>query len=393
MSGLIGGNPLSRRQWEVGRDEENGDKLYVANTGEAPLVVNGTRVAKTVRTYVEVGDVLVIPGHYAFVVGLRPDKFDLEHAYPTSYRFGDADPFGIVGESYAIWQVRARIAKAAVEGIHVLVLGDTGAGKEMVSRAIYRLSDRVNRPFVSRNVTTLSAGVFDPEVWGCAANFPNAGSPERIGLIGEARDGYLMLDEIGGLTPELQRKLLRFLDAGEYCRVGESRTRVSSALLIAATNFAVERLENDFGRRFATKIRVPTLAERREDIPLVARHLVLKMAATGRGGAKRFVYQGKDGRLEVRMSCDFVTWLVRRDYAGNIRELEEILREAMFASGGDTIELEEEVAAGEAAAVQTRDRRRNRRLDPHAPDSPRCSSSVAGIRPRRVSCSGSVAIA
>ncbi len=291
--GALVGDVISRKQWEIGRDEENGDALYVANIGGAPLLVNGVRVPKKTKQYIKLGDVLTIPGHYAFIVRERPEKTTYDCNYPTTHPFGDADVFGIVGESHAIWKTRERIAHAAEAGTHVLVLGETGVGKELVSRAIHKLSDRAKKPYASRNAATLGAGVFDVEVDGCAANFPNGASPERIGLIGEAGDGFLMLDEIGALSHDLQDKLLTWLDSGgRYSRCGESRVRTSNALLIAATN-SPERLKLDFAKRFPTKLHLPTLAERREDIPLIARHIVLSIAAKGRGGAKRFVYEGK----------------------------------------------------------------------------------------------------
>jgi len=339
------GEKISRKQCELGRSDQN--DVYVANIGKAPLLVNGALAKNKVKIPIRVGDVLTMPGFYSFLVGAREANVRMQGGYPTAHAFGEIDAFGIVGESAAIWRARDAIAHAARSSTHVLVIGETGTGKELASRAIHGLSDRAKRPYVSRNITALSAGIFDAEVWGCRANFPNAGNPEVVGFVGEARDGMLMLDEIGGLAPELQRKVLTFLDAGRYKRCGETHERVSLSLVIGATN-APERLLHDFAPRFKTTVRMPSLAERREDIPLLARHIALSIVA--REGGERFVHE-REGRRDVRMSCDFVTWLVRRDYVGNIRELEKIIRDAMFASAGDTIDLEDEITRDEPTAV------------------------------------------
>ncbi len=331
----LNGESISRRQLEIHFDE--GGELCITNVGKGPVRVNGERVERNETAPIETGDVIAIAARYAFLVGERSSAGRPKIPYPSGHAFGEADAFGLVGESPGMWTLRERLAAAADARTHVLVLGETGAGKELAARAIHGLSDRDDKPYVPRNAATLNEGVFDAEVFGCAKNFPNAGSPERIGLIGAADGGTLMLDEIGTIRDSRQAKLLTFLDAGSYNRVGDERERRADVRVIAATNSRVSDLKNDLGPRFKVKVEVPPLAARREDIPLFARHLVLKIAEASEN-ARRFTLEVK-GRREVRMSCVLMIWLVQRDYPGNTRDLEGVLREAMFASAGsDTIE-------------------------------------------------------
>ncbi len=136
-----------------------------------------------------------------------------------------------------MWQMRERIAFAANAGKHVLLHGESGTGKELAARALHALSSRAGKPFVSRNAATLPSGLIDAELFGSARNYPNAGMPERAGLVGQADGGTLFLDEIAEIPAEQQAHLLRVLDAdGEYQRLGEATTRRSDLVLVGATN-------------------------------------------------------------------------------------------------------------------------------------------------------------
>ncbi|HEX4513689.1 MAG TPA: sigma 54-interacting transcriptional regulator [Polyangiaceae bacterium] len=344
----LSSDAISRRQLEIDFDDDG--ELVITNVGKGPVRVNGARVEKGDEHPVETGDVIVIAGQYAFLVGERLRAQGPKIPYPTGHAFGEADAFGLVGESPAMWTLRERLAAAADARTHLLVLGETGVGKELAARAIHALSDRDDKKLVQRNASTLDEGVFDAEVFGCAKDFPNAGSPERKGLVGEADGGTLMLDEIGTIPNSRQAKLLTFLDAGSYFRVGDERQRRADVRVIGATNSSVGDLKNDLGPRFKVKVQVPPLAARREDIPLLTRHLVLSIAKTSET-ARRFTTEVK-GRRDLRVSCALVTWLVQRSYPGNTRELEEVLRDAMFASPDDTIELMIDPEATNAAASE-----------------------------------------
>lgn len=245
------GEAISRRQLEI--DIDANGHLSIKNVGKGPVRVNGERVEKGDEHPIEAGDVIVIAGQYAFLVGERSRAHGPKIPYPAGHAFGEADAFGLVGESPATWAVRERLAAAADARTHVLVLGETGVGKELAARAIHALSDRDDKKLVQRNASTLDEGVFDAEVFGCAKDFPNAGSPERKGLVGEADGGMLMLDEIGTIPDSRQAKLLTFLDAGSYFRVGDERQRRADVRVIGATNSSVSDLKSDLGPRFKVK--------------------------------------------------------------------------------------------------------------------------------------------
>jgi DNA-binding NtrC family response regulator len=261
-------------------------------------------------------------------------------------RFGDTDAAGIVGESPAAWRVREQIAFAAKSGQHVLIVGESGTGKELTARAVHRLSSRATHALVARNAATFPAGLIDAEVFGNARNYPNPGMADRPGLVGQADGGFLFLDEIGELPLELQSHLLRVLDAGgEYQRLGEPTIRRSDFRLLAATNRNPSELRHDLMARLIATISLPTLAERREDIPLLLRHLALRAAKRSPELAGRFL-ERKDDASFVRIDAKLVDALVRRRrYRANTRELEGLLWRAMAASRGDVIIGSEDVTA------------------------------------------------
>jgi DNA-binding NtrC family response regulator len=162
--------------------------------------------------------------------------------------------------------------------------------------------------------------------------------PEREGLIAAAHDGTLFLDEIGELPVEAQAKLLRALDeGGEFQRLGETTSHRSNFRLIAATNRARAALKFDFAARIPLQIHMPTLAERVEDIPLIARSIVLRLAHTDEF-ARRFVHT-EGVRRTVRFTSALMADLIKRDYPNNVRELEEALWGPLEHSTGDVLDL------------------------------------------------------
>ena len=228
----------------------------------------------------------------------------------------------------------------------MLLLGPSGTGKELAARAIHGLSSRRAKIFVSRNASTLPEGIVDAELFGNAKGYPNHGMPERLGLLGEADESTLFLDEIGDLPERLQVHLLRALDdGGEYQRLGESRTRRSSFRLVAATNRPLDSLKHDFLARFTHRITLPSLDERRDDVPLVVRALLLRAAHADASIAKRF-FEIRDGALaEARIAPELVTRLLRHRFSGNVRELDRLLWLAIGTTREPYLHLTPEVAA------------------------------------------------
>jgi two-component system nitrogen regulation response regulator GlnG/two-component system response regulator HydG len=270
---------------------------------------------------------------------------DSLRAYPP-FAFGGPDDFGLVGESAGAWRLREDLAFAARSDRHVLLLGESGAGKELAARAIHALSRRAARPMVARNASTLPPGIVDAELFGSAKNYPNAGMPERAGLIGEADGTTLLLDEIGELPLEQQAHLLRVLDSdGEYQRLGEGRVRRSSFRLVAATNRSPDSLKSDFLARFAVRVVVPGLAQRREDIPLLTR-LLLDRAADGQPElGERFFETRAGARAEPRVHPDLIDALVRHQFTTHTRELEHLLWTALSTSRDEFVALTEAVSS------------------------------------------------
>jgi DNA-binding NtrC family response regulator len=203
-------------------------------------------------------------------------------------------------------------------------------------------------------------------LFGNLKNYPNPGMADRLGLVGQADGGYLFLDEIGELAPELQSHLLRVLDAGgEYQRLGESATRRSDFRLLAATNRDPADLRGDLVARLTVKVELPPLSERREDIPLLIHHLVGRVAAGSPDLAERFIENTPEGVALAKVDAKLVEALIRRDYPGNVRELEAVLWSAIGASDGDLIGHHDSAVPGETTKNAERpnvvqDRMRNR---------------------------------
>jgi two-component system nitrogen regulation response regulator GlnG/two-component system response regulator HydG len=194
---------------------------------------------------------------------------------------------------------------------------------------------------VARSAATFPEGLVDAELFGSSRNYPNAGMPEREGLIGAAHLGTLFLDEIAELPESAQARLLRVLDQdGEYHRLGESRARRSHFRLIAATNRPFEALKHDLFARFGVRIEVPGLEARAADIPLIARTLLGRMAAQTPALRDRFFDGG-----EPRLHPVLVERLLRHRYTHHTRELYHLLRVATASSRGEFIAATPEVLA------------------------------------------------
>ena len=228
---------------------------------------------------------------------------------------------GLLGESVAMWHLRDAITFVSGRADHVLVIGPSGSGKELVAEAIHNASARAKSPLISRSAATLPIGLVDAELFGNARNYPNATMPERKGLIGEADGGTLFLDELGEMPLDAQAHLLRVLDKGEYQRLGEGDVRRSDFRFVAATNRDPSELKHDLIGRLGLRIEVPGLDQRREDIPLLARHVLRVAAKSDAMLASRFFEP--DG--EPRMSPDLLVALLRASYTTHLRELRSLL--------------------------------------------------------------------
>jgi MoxR-like ATPase len=326
-----------------------GDTIRVQSVGRRPLLQAGAEVRELC---VREGDLFELKGLFVFLGVRRPGGIPpaLHGGGMPAGAFGEADAHGIVGESVAAWALRDRIGFVGPRAAHVLVTGESGAGKELVARAIHASSSRGGRRIVARNAATIPAGLVDAELFGNVASYPNPGMPERAGLIGEADGSTLFLDEIAELPAELQAHLLRVLDEGEYQRLGDARRRRSDFRLLAATNGDLRRLIPELVARIGLRVEVPPLDDRREDIPLLARHVARKIGGDDPDLGARFL-AARDGlRGEPRLAAELMTALVAHGYTTHVRELGAFLWASFASSRGDTLELTAEVQARIAAA-------------------------------------------
>jgi DNA-binding NtrC family response regulator len=333
LTGPLRSQHISRVQLRV--EVIGPEELQVSNLGRCPLLVGGREVsAARVRT----GDILELRNLALLMCLRRPVDLPVADPPLPLHAFGEADATGLVGESPAVWELRAHIAFAASRAVHVLVRGPSGTGKELVAQAIHRLSSRGQRPLVARNAATFPETLIDAELFGNARGFPNPGMPERPGLIGEADGSTLFLDEFAELPQALQAHLLRVLDGGEYTRLGESRSRRADFRLVAATNRPESALKEDVLARLRLRLELPGLGERREDIPLLVIHSLRRFAQGDAQLARRY-FPGGDPSAIPRVSPALIEHLVRHPYTTHVRELEAQLWRALSHSHGDTVTL------------------------------------------------------
>ena len=329
-SGVLG-ESISRLQLHLSYREEG---LFVHNVGRCPLLVSGQ---VTQASLIGVGDTLYLRNQLLLLCTRRPLRMPLLRAYPQARlpEFGGPDEDGIIGESPALWHLRERLAVSAQSDQNVLIIGESGSGKELAARAVHRLSHRRERPLVADNISAIPPSLAAALLFGNKRNFPNPGMEERIGLIGAADGSILFLDEIGDMPEDVQPMFLRVADRhGEYFRLGEEgRIRRSDFRLIGATN-RPERMRYELKRRFAREVRVPSLNERREDIPLLIKHLLETQARNGDPHAWRTL----EGRIKIPVVHPLlIEQLVRHTYVTNVSEVEFMLGHAMAESTGDVL--------------------------------------------------------
>ncbi len=329
---------ISREQLRIRRD---GDRLRVERLGRCAMEVRGQPVERAV---LGPGDTLLLKGQLLLFCTRRPRRLAaLQSASAAELpAFGAPDAHGIVGESPATWRLRDQLAWMAQADEHTVILGESGAGKELCARAIHAQSARARGPFVARNAATIPQGLVDAELFGNVKGYPNPGMPERPGLIGAADGGTLFLDEIGELPQSLQANLLRVLDeGGEYMNLGGATVKRSRLRLLGATNRELTALKHDLAARLVLRLEVPGLDDRRDDIPFLMRHLLRRTAAKSPEATRRFLAPAAGGELRVKASL--VAHLLGAPYATNVRELAALLWRAMSASTGSAIEWAGEV--------------------------------------------------
>ena len=234
----------------------------------------------------------------------------------------------IIGSSPQLHSAIELAQKVAVQSTTVLLLGETGTGKEVFAQAIHNAGKRSKESFVALNCSSFSRELLESELFGYVAGAFTSALRDKKGLIEEAEKGTLFLDEIGELPIELQSKLLRFLESGEFIKLGQTKLQSANVRIIAATNRDLQKdieqgkfREDLFYRLNAYTITLPSLRDRKKDIPLLAHFFINYFSE------KINVRQGG-------VSQAFLDKLQQHEWKGNIRELKNIIERAMIIANG-----------------------------------------------------------
>jgi formate hydrogenlyase transcriptional activator len=254
---------------------------------------------------------------------LASEKLYLEEEIRSELNFEE-----IVGESPALKKVLSQARTVAPSDATVLIIGDTGTGKELIARAIHRMSTRKDRVFVKLNCAAIPTGLLESELFGHEKGAFTGAISQKVGRLELADKGSLFLDEVGDIPLELQPKLLRVLQDQEFERLGSTRTIKVNIRLIAATNrdLAHAVAERDFRsdlyyRLNVFPIRMPALSERKTDIPSLVRHFVQKFA------------RRMNKQIEIIPTAT-MTALANWEWPGNVRELENLMERSVILTEG-----------------------------------------------------------
>jgi two-component system nitrogen regulation response regulator GlnG len=239
----------------------------------------------------------------------------------------------ILGHAAAMQEVFRAIGRLSQSSVTVLITGESGSGKELVARALHKHSPRVNQPFIALNTAAIPKDLLESELFGHERGAFTGAQSSRRGRFEQAEGGTLFLDEIGDMPFDLQTRLLRVLSDGHFYRVGGHQPLKANVRLIAATHQNLEERVKDgvfredlFHRLNVIRLRVPSLRERREDIPLLAKHFLLQSAKQLGVDAKRLSDQ----------ALNFISGL---EFPGNVRQLENLCNWITVMAPGQVVEV------------------------------------------------------
>jgi formate hydrogenlyase transcriptional activator len=259
---------------------------------------------------------------------LQQEKVYLEEEVRTEHHLGE-----IVGESAVLRRVLKQVEAVAPTDSTVLILGETGTGKELIARALHALSPRRERTFVKLNCASIPTGLLESELFGHEKGAFTGAIAQKIGRFELAHQGTLFLDEVGDIPPELQPKLLRALQEQEFERLGSTRTVSVNVRLVAATNRDLAqmvgdgRFRSDLYYRFNVfPVVLPPLRDRPDDIPRLVRHFTQRFAR-------------RMGRRIETISSAIMDALVRYPWPGNVREMQNVIERAVILSRGSALQI------------------------------------------------------
>ena len=241
----------------------------------------------------------------------------------------------LIGSTPVMKELLERIKQVAPTMATVLLTGASGTGKELVARAIHQHSLRASKKFVTINCTAIPEQVIESELFGHVKGAFTGAWKDKRGLVEEAHEGTLFLDEIGDLNPNMQTKLLRLLQEGEYKPVGSLITKKADIRFVAATNhnlradISEKRFREDLYYRLnVVHIDLPSLRERKQDIPILAYHFLKK-------------YTQVNGKSVHEISPEAMQALLGREYPGNVRELENMVERGVIFCNTDTLKVKD----------------------------------------------------
>jgi formate hydrogenlyase transcriptional activator len=304
--------------------------LFLGSTREDAFQADDLQLLNQVATQLA----LAIENHRAAseIVALKERLGDEGKLLEADTKTGGEFP-EIVGNSRALKQVLDQIATVAASEATVLILGETGTGKELIARAIHRLSRRNAGNFIKLNCAAIPTGLLESELFGHERGAFTGAINQKVGRMELADGGTLFLDEIGEIPLELQPKLLRVLQDQEFERLGSNRTLKVNVRLLAATNrdlaeaIAHHHFRSDLYYRLSVfPIMMPPLRDRPEDIPLLVRHFVRKFAS-------------RMNRYIELIPTNTVQALQQWDWPGNVRELENLMERAVILSEGHSLRV------------------------------------------------------
>jgi formate hydrogenlyase transcriptional activator len=295
---------------------------------------------------------------------LAQEKLYLEEEIRSEMNFEN-----IIGNSPALKHVLELVETVAPSDSTVLLLGETGTGKELIARAIHDRSRRNERTFVKLNCAAIPTGLLESELFGHEKGAFTGAITQKVGRMELADQGTLFLDEVGDIPIEIQPKLLRALQEREFERLGSTHTRRANIRLVAATNRDLEQMiaarefrSDLYYRLHVFPIRIPPLGERKEDIPQLVSYFVQKFAKQ---------MQKKIDAISPAVMRGLAAW----DWPGNIRELENFIERAVILTRGRSLEA----PLGELRRTNTVEIPRERKLEPIAGERTNSQNDKASV--------------
>jgi DNA-binding NtrC family response regulator len=269
-------------------------------------------------------------------------SYFIEKMEPLRVAQGQPASQGLIGRSEPFRQMLALVARVAPSQAAVMLLGESGTGKELVARAVHEASTRAPRPLVVVDCASLTETLFESELFGHERGAFTGAHASKAGLVEAASGGTLFLDEVGDIPLSMQVKLLRLLENGTYRRVGSTELRKADVRVVSATHRDLEamvaegRFREDLYYRLSTfPMRLPALRERGQDIPLLAKALLARLAPNRR----------------LRLSTKAQARLAAHAFPGNVRELRNVLERVLVLTDGDEVD---ERQIDDALAVHVR---------------------------------------